>query len=96
MTVNKFTQLRCKEVVNIPDGNRLGCISDLEIDVTCGKILAVIVPGPGKFLGLFCSEYDYIIPWPCIRRIGDDIVLADVCLANVRRPRRRRTIAVEV
>ncbi|MBR2081177.1 MAG: YlmC/YmxH family sporulation protein [Oscillospiraceae bacterium] len=91
MTVNKYSQLRCKEVVNISDGNRLGYISDLDVDVTCGKILSVIVPGPGKLLGLFCSDYDYQIPWPCIRRIGDDIVLVDVCLANVRRPRKKRT-----
>ena len=90
MTANRYSQLQCKEVVNISDGNRLGYISDLEIDVDCGKILAVIIPGPGKFFGLLCSEYDYVIPWPCIRRIGDDAVLVDVCTANVRRPRRKR------
>ena len=88
MTVNKYSQLRCKEVVNISDGNRLGYISDMDIDVSCGRILTVIVPGPGKILGLFWSEYDYVIPWSCIRQIGDDIVLVDVCMANVKKTRK--------
>ena len=29
-------------------------------------------------LGLLGREDDYVLPWECIRRIGDDIILIDV------------------
>jgi YlmC/YmxH family sporulation protein len=85
--VERYSSFRCKEVINISDGCRLGYVSDLEIDTDCGKILTLIIPGPCRFLGLFGREDDYVIPWPCIRRIGSDIILVDILLGNVRRPR---------
>ena len=47
----RLCELREKEVINICDGKRLGCIVDLEFDVCTGKIEAVIIPGPGKIWG---------------------------------------------
>ena len=82
----KYSELRCKEVINVCDGNRLGYVSDLELELPAGRIPALIVPGPRKVLGLFGREYDYCIPWPCIKRIGDDIILVDVALEQIRRP----------
>jgi hypothetical protein len=37
-----------------------------------GCILALVVPGPCRFFGLFWREDDFIIPWDCIKRIGED------------------------
>ena len=85
--VERYSSFRCKEVINISDGCRLGYVSDLELDTECGKVLSVIVPGPCRFFGLFGREEDYVIPWPCIRRIGGDIILVDIILGNVRRQR---------
>ena len=85
--VERYSTFRCKEVINISDGCRLGYVSDLEIDTDCGKVLTLIVPGPCRFFGLFGREEDYVIPWPCIRRIGSDIILVDILLGNVKRPR---------
>ena len=28
-----FSDLKCKEVINICDGGRLGCVTDLELDL---------------------------------------------------------------
>jgi len=67
--------LRQKEVINTSDGARYGFISDLEMDVTDGKILALIVPGPGRVLGVFGRDQEYRIPWDMIIKIGEDIVL---------------------
>ena len=50
----------------------------LVVEVPEGKVRSLIVPGPSKMLGLGPSRHDYCIPWECIRRIGPDIVLADV------------------
>ena len=74
----KFTELRCKEVICICDGQRLGYVSDVLVEVPSGCVTAIVVPGPCRFLGLWGRKDDYIIPWNCIRRIGPDIVLVDV------------------
>lgn len=87
--VARYSEFRCKEVINIMDGSRLGYVNDLEMDQDCGKILAIIVPGPCRFLGLFGRETDFVIPWPCIRRVGDDTILVDVIPGNVTRPRKK-------
>ena len=74
----KFTDLHCKEVICVSDGRRLGYISDARIDLPQGHILAIVVPGPCRFLGLWGRRDDYIIPWHCIRKMGPDIVLVDI------------------
>jgi YlmC/YmxH family sporulation protein len=60
------------------DGKRLGQISDLEIDLRHGRVEAIVVPGPGKFLGFFSSGNDFVIPWRNIVKIGKDVVLVRV------------------
>lgn len=74
----KTSELREKEVVNIKDGKKLGLISDIELNLEEGKIEAIIVPGQGKFLGIFGKEYDYIIPWKNIKKIGVDTILVEL------------------
>ncbi|UFJ41937.1 YlmC/YmxH family sporulation protein [Brevibacillus humidisoli] len=71
----KISDFQTKEVVNILDGRRLGQISDLEIDLRLGRVDAIIVPGSGRFLGLFGSGNDHVIPWRNIVKIGKDVVL---------------------
>lgn len=71
----KISDFQTKEVVNILDGKRLGQISDLEIDLRHGRVDAIIIPGPGKFLGFFSAGNDYVIPWRNIVKIGKDVVL---------------------
>ena len=85
----KFTDLHCKEVICVSDGRRLGYISDARIDLPQGHILAIIVPGPCKILGMVGRRDDYVIPWRCIRRIGPDIVLVDVKPCECRVPRNK-------
>ena len=83
----RFTELQCKEVICVNDGRRLGFITDIQIEVPEGLILAIIVPGPCRFFGLWGRNDDYVIPWGCIRRIGPDIVLVDVKPDECRVPR---------
>ena len=83
----KFTDLHCKEVICVSDGRRLGYISDALIEVPEGDIVAIIVPGPCRFFGLWGRKDDYVIPWHCIRRMGPDIVLVDIKPEECRVPR---------
>ncbi len=85
----RIVDLRCKEVIDIHNGLRLGFVSDVILDVVTGCLIAIVVPGPCRFLGLFWREDDFVIPFDCIRRIGDDIILIDVD-GEYRREKRRR------
>ena len=67
-------ELRCKEVININDGCRLGYVCDIELDLPEGNICTLIVPGPCRFFGLFGREPDFLIPMGCITKIGQDII----------------------
>ena len=86
----RIADLRCKEVINICDGLRMGFVCDVILNTVTGQLLAIVVPGPCRFLGLFGREDDYVIPWECIRRIGDDIILTEVEGAYRREKRERR------
>ena len=83
----KFSELRCKEVICVNDGQRLGFVSDIKLTVPEGCVEAIVVPGPCRLLGLAGRRDDYVIPWNCIRRIGPDIVLVDVKPCDCRIPR---------
>ncbi len=73
----KTSDLKIKEVVNVIDGKRLGGITDIEIDVDSGRLTAIVVPGPGRFLGLFGRNEDIVIPWEKISKIGVDCILVE-------------------
>ena len=86
----RFSELRCKEVINLCDGARLGFVSDLELDEENGRIVCLIVPCPGRFFGLFGNGANYVIPWAHIRRIGGDLILVDADLSACRRAKEKR------
>lgn len=88
---NRLTNLKCKEVINVCDGCRLGFVCDVELDLITGRIVAIIVPGPCRFFGLFGRQHDFVIPWGCIKRIGSDIILVDVNLDQICVPRHRKS-----
>ncbi|MBR6812787.1 MAG: YlmC/YmxH family sporulation protein [Oscillospiraceae bacterium] len=88
---SRFSQFRCKEVINVNDGCRLGYVSDIVIDTSCGRTEAIIIPGPAKFFGLLGSSDEYCIMWECICRIGEDIILidADLSKAKIKKPKKK-------
>ena len=85
--VECLSEIRCKEVINIVDGCRLGYAEDFEVDLCGGRLVSLLVPGPCRFFGIFGPGDDYIIPWNAIKKIGPDIVLVDVRPETCRTPR---------
>jgi YlmC/YmxH family sporulation protein len=75
MMACSYNTLKDKEVISVTDGRRLGYIIDVEIDIFSGKIVAIVLPPPGKLFSLFSSKDNCKIPWDCIERIGGDIIL---------------------
>lgn len=85
----RVTELHCKEVICISDGRRLGFVSDVEVRIPEGEVVAIVVPGPGRLMGILGGSEDFVIPWGAIRRIGPDIILVDVRPDDCRSPRRK-------
>lgn len=79
----RVCDLRNKQVINACDCKILGCVVDIDFDECTGCICAIIVPGPGRLCSLFGRELEYIIPFQCVKKIGPDAVLVDVCLEKV-------------
>lgn len=76
----RICNLKEKEIINICDGECIGNACDLEFDEITGKICSIIVPGECKILGILGRDYEYIIPYQCIKRIGADVILVEVNL----------------
>jgi YlmC/YmxH family sporulation protein len=70
-------QLKEKEVINVCDGRRLGCVEDIEFEIDSGKIVSLIVLGGATGFGFGRGELTPM-PWSSIKRIGADIVLVDI------------------
>ena len=87
--IHFFSELRCKELIDIHSGFRLGYACDAEYDDAEGRILSLITPGRAKLFGLLGREDDYIVPWTSIVRVGRDIILVDSKEAPARRKRKK-------
>lgn len=74
----RICDLREKEVINVCDGERLGNVCDVDFEVKTGRIINIIVPCPGKILGILGRDQEYVIPYCKIQRIGTDVILVEV------------------
>ena len=70
----RFSELHCREVINLCDGARLGEVSDLVFDPVCGQITAIVVPGQGGLMGLFSRE-DCVNPGSGLEPLAGDYIL---------------------
>lgn len=73
-----FSELKCKDVINIRDCKKLGHVCDLEFDECSGCICKIMVPGGNQWLGFLRCEPNIVIPYKDIRQIGPDIILVDI------------------
>ena len=74
-----FSELKCKDVINIRDCKKIGRVQDIEFNPCTGCIEKIIIPSCcGKFGGWFLTEPDYVICFNEIKQIGPDIILVDV------------------
>ena len=87
---SRFSEFRYKEVINVRTGRRLGYVCDVEFTSPEGRVTALVVPGRARYFGLFGREDDYILPWECISRVGDDLILveSDRGILRAKRPKK--------
>ena len=73
-----FSELKCKDVINIRDCKKLGKVCDLEFDECNGRVCKIVVPGENKMLSFLCQDPEIEIPFCDIKQIGPDIILVDI------------------
>ena len=73
-----FSELKCKDVINVKNCKKLGRVCDLEFDSCSGCICKIMVPGNNKVLSLLNCEPNIVIPFKDICQIGPDIILVDI------------------
>lgn len=86
----RVTELRYKELIDIRDGARYGCVGDVELDTATGQIKALVVYGRLRLFGLLGKEEDVVFPWSAVKRFGEDIILVESDPAAARKPLRGR------
>lgn len=82
---SSFIELRCKEVVNVLDGRRLGHIIDLIFDLNSARVLGFMLPAEKSGWNIFKNNNQLFLPYNCIVRIGEDTILVElppVCPPN--------------
>lgn len=50
--VERFSEIRNKEVIHVCEGSRLGYVSDCCIELETGRVTAVVIPGPWPVSGI--------------------------------------------
>ncbi len=78
----KISDLRARDVINILDGKKLGNIIDIDLDLENGRVISLILPGRTRGFSIFSKREDITVPWDKIIRIGRDVVLVEVPIAN--------------
>ncbi len=73
----RITDMHNKEVINVCDGTRLGCVDDVEVDTCTAEIVAIVVHGRGRLFGLLGRCDDIVIGWREIEVIGEETVLVN-------------------
>ena len=69
-----LSELRCREIINLCDGARMGYVSDIQFNPDSGQITALIAPETAGVLGLLGRGDDAVIPWESVEKIGEDII----------------------
>lgn len=73
-----YCELRAKEVVNATDGKRMGRIVDILFSRDDGMVCGIVVPLSRR--NVFAKNQDLYIPWNCVQKIGEDVILVQLSM----------------
>lgn len=73
-----FSEMKCKDIINIRDCKKIGKVCDVEFDECKGCVCKLIVSRGYHFMDLFRCEPELIICFSDIKQIGPDIILVDI------------------
>ncbi len=70
-----LAELRNKEVVNVKTGMKIGYVDDVEIDTASSSVVALVVYGRPRCMGILGRDEDVVIKCRDIELIGEDTIL---------------------
>lgn len=53
-------------------------MEDLVFDLCNGCLEAIVIPERSKFGGLFGNDDEFVIPFDCVKKIGEDFILVEI------------------
>jgi YlmC/YmxH family sporulation protein len=68
-------ELKCKEVINVENGEKIGFIDDIEFESESGLILAFVIFGRERLWGILGRDDDIVLSCKDIELIGKDTIL---------------------
>lgn len=71
----QLKDLQSRDVVNVSDGNKLGRITDVEIDFETGKIKELTISKYKGFLGIGNNKIK--ITWDKIVKFGGEVIIVN-------------------
>ena len=71
-----YCELRRREVINGSDGRRMGHIIGIVFSTGSGKVKGIILPYGKR--GVFGKSQDLFVPWQCVQKIGEDVILVEI------------------
>ncbi len=76
----RLSKLYGKEIVTLPDCERLGYLGDCDmlVDNETGEILSLIIPENKSVFSLLVEKKYLEIPWKKIKKIGSDMIIIDL------------------
>ena len=78
-----YSELKKRDVINVPDGRCLGRIIDLRLSFPNGVLTGIIVPGRKSKRLFACFDHSEIyIDRSRIIKIGGDVILVDISSCN--------------
>ena len=64
--------------IDLVEGEHAPSYNQAPSELIRAVLEALIVPGPGRICGILGYDAEYIIPFECIRRFGEDIILVEI------------------
>lgn len=72
-----LSDLQTKDVVNLTDGNKIGKIKDVDIDIDSGDVLSINVLTVSKLRSFFSGESIIVIPWERVVKFGGEVIIVN-------------------
>lgn len=70
--------LRKMEVIDINTAEKLGVVSDIDVDIKTGQIKSIVLPNKEFFLFSSQKSRELVIPWTSVRAVGREHILVNV------------------
>lgn len=78
----RMREVKLKEVINTCNCKKLGYVSDLDVDLCSGRVVAIVVSRGSSVCGFLGSNTCYLIPYDCIKKLGENLIFVEICEEN--------------